>query len=145
MRDHGQKSKKTWQIRFFRILTVIPKWCWNNCNITVISGEFHPKKPYSQLFFPQKKKFRPTSQNGRLSILRSNLRPLSGIENFFSQNLAYSYSFLGWNLPGIAMLSESLNNYFGITVTSRKNYEKFGFFDFCLWFRNSDGIIATLR
>ena len=50
----------------------------------VISGEFHAKKHYDQLFFPQKKKkFRPTSQNGRLSVLRSNLRPLSGIENFF--------------------------------------------------------------
>ena len=49
----------------------------------VISGEFHAKKHYDQLFFPQKKKFRPTSQNGRLSILRPNLRPLPGIENFF--------------------------------------------------------------
>ena len=50
----------------------------------VVSGKFHPEKRYGQLFFPQKKKFRPTSQNGRLSILRSNLRPLSVIENFFS-------------------------------------------------------------
>ena len=32
----------------------------------VISGKFHPKKHYDQLFFPQKKKkFRTTSQNGR--------------------------------------------------------------------------------
>ena len=49
----------------------------------VISGEFHAKKHYDQLFFPEKKKFRQTSQNGRFSILRPNLRPLSGIENFF--------------------------------------------------------------
>ena len=64
-RDHGEKSKQRWKIPFFRILTVIPKWSWNDCNITVISGKFHPKKHYSQLYFTQKKKFRPTSQNGR--------------------------------------------------------------------------------
>ena len=61
----------------------------------VISGEFHAKKHYDQLFFPQKKKFRPTSQNGRFPILRPNLRHLTEIENFFFQNLIYSYSFLG--------------------------------------------------
>ena len=55
------------------------------------------------------------------------------------------YSFLWWNLPGITMSSESLHNYFGITVKSRKNNEKFGFFDFCLWSRNNVGIITTLR
>ena len=64
---------------------------------------------------------------------------------FFSQNLTFSYSFLGWNLPGITMSSESLHNYFGITVKSRKNDEKIGFFDFCLWTRNNVGIIATSR
>ena len=53
----------------------------------VISGKFHPEKHYGQLFFPQKKKFRPTSQTDRFPILRPNLRPLSEIENFFSQNL----------------------------------------------------------
>ena len=32
----------------------------------VISGKFHAKKHYDQLLFPQKKKkFRPTSENGR--------------------------------------------------------------------------------
>ena len=102
----------------------------------VISGKFHAKKHY-QLFFHKKKKFRPTFQNGRLSILRPNLRPLSGIDNFFSQNLTYSYSFLGRNLPGITMSLESLHNYFGITVKSRKNDEKFGFFEFWLWSRNN--------
>ena len=30
-----------------------------------ISGKFHAKKQYDQFFFPQKKKFRPTSENGR--------------------------------------------------------------------------------
>ena len=64
---------------------------------------------------------------------------------FFSQNLTYSCSFLGWNLPGITMSLESLHNYFRITVKSRKNDEKFGFFDFCLWSRNNIEIIATLR
>ena len=72
--------------------------------------------------------FRQASQDGRFSILRPNLRPLSGIENFLFQNLAYSYSFLGWNLPGITMFSESLNNYFGITVKSRKNDKKIRYF-----------------
>ena len=112
----------------------------------VISGKFHSENHYGQLFFrKKKKKFRPTSQNGRFPILRPNLRPLSGIEKFFSPNITYSYSFLRWNLPGITMSLKSLNNYFGITSKSRKNDEKFVFFDFCLWFRNNDGIIATLR
>ena len=31
----------------------------------VISGKFHAKKQYDQRLFPQKKKFRPTSENGR--------------------------------------------------------------------------------
>ena len=64
---------------------------------------------------------------------------------FFSQNLTYSYSFLGWNLPGITMLLESLHNYFVITVKSRKNYEKFGFFEFRLWSRNNVEMLATSR
>ena len=37
---------------------------------------------------------------------------------------------MGWNLPGITMSSESLNNYFVITVKSRKTDEKIGFFEF---------------
>ena len=49
----------------------------------MISGKFHPEKYYGQLFFPQKKKIRPTSQNGRFPILRPNLKPLSEIEFFF--------------------------------------------------------------
>ena len=31
----------------------------------VISGKCHSKKHYDQLFFAQKKIFRPTSENGR--------------------------------------------------------------------------------
>ena len=71
--------------------------------------------------------------------------PLWESKIFFSQNLTYSYSFLGWNLPVITMSLASLHNYFVNMVKSRKNDGKFGFFDFCLWFRNNDGIIATLR
>ena len=96
-------------------------------------------------FFHKKKKFRPTSQNSRFPILRPNLRPLSGIENFFSQNLTYSYSFLGWNLPEMTMSLESLQNYFVITVKSRKNDKKFGFFEFWLWYRNNVEMIARSR
>ena len=43
------------------------------------------------------------------------------------------------------MSLESFHNYFGITVKSRKNDEKFGFFDFRLWCRNNVDIIATSR
>ena len=52
-------------------------------------------------FFPQNKKFRPTSHNGRFPILRPNLRPLSGIENIFSRNLVTRRAFWGkiyWEL-----------------------------------------------
>ena len=96
-------------------------------------------------FSRKKKKFRQTSQNGPFPILRPNLKPLLGIVIFFSQNLTYSYSFLGWNLRGITMSSESLHNYFGITVKRRKNDEKFGFFEFWLWSRNNVEMNATLR
>ena len=64
---------------------------------------------------------------------------------FFCQNLTYSYSFLGWNLPEITMSLVSLQNYFGITVKRRKNDEKLGFFEFWLWFRNNVEMITTLR
>ena len=60
---------------------------------------------------------------------------------FFSQNLTYKDSFLGGNLPGITMAYDSLHNYFGITVKSRKNNKKFGFFEFWLWCRNNIRII----
>ena len=79
------------------------------------------------------------------AISRPNLRPLSGIKNFFSQNLTYSYSFLGWNLRGMTISLEWLHNYFGITVKSRKIYEKFGFFEFWQWYRNNVEMIARSR
>ena len=126
-------------------------WLWSRNNVEIIATlrespvNFTQKNTMINFFSTKKKKFRPTSLNGRFPILRPNLRPLSRIENFFSQNLAYSYSFLGWNLPGITMFSESFNNYFGITVKSRKNNEKFGFFEFWLWSGNNVEIIATLR
>ena len=84
-------------------------WLWSRNNVEMSATlrwspvNFTPKNT-SQLFFSKKKKkFCPTSQNARFPILRPNLRPLSRIENFFSQNLTYSYSFLEWNLPGITM------------------------------------------
>ena len=112
-------------------------WLWSRNNDGMIATSrssavnFTPKNPIVNFFVKKKKKIRPTSQNGRLSILRSNLRSLSVIESFFSPNLTYSCSFLGWKIPGITMFSESLNNYFGITVKSRKNDKKFGVFNFC--------------
>ena len=54
-----------------------------------------PKNTMINFFFQKKNKFRQTSQTGRFSILRPNLRPLSRIENFFTQNLTYSYRFWG--------------------------------------------------
>ena len=112
----------------------------------VISGKLHAKKHYDQLFFPQKKKFRPTSDNGRFRDFETELEtPFGNEQFFFSQNLTYSYSFLGRNLPGITMFSESLNKYFVITVKSRKNNQKFSFVKFWLWRRNNDEMIATSR
>ena len=93
----------------------------------------------------EKKKIPSDIPKWSFSRFWDNVKPLSGNGNFFSQNLTYLHSFLGWNLPGITMSLESLHNYFGITVKSRKNNEKFGFFDFCLWSRNNVGIIVTLR
>ena len=59
---------------------IMLKWLQHHSNLKWIT----PKKHYDQLFFPEKKKkFRQTSQNGRFSILKPNLRPLSRIENFF--------------------------------------------------------------
>ena len=71
--------------------------------------------------------------------------PFRESKMFFSPNLTYSYSFLRWNLPGITMSLESLHNYFRITLESRKNNEKVGFFEFCVWSRNNVRIVATLR
>ena len=44
----------------------------NNCNITVIYGKFHSKKRYDNLSFEKKKKkFRPTSKNGRFRYFQT--------------------------------------------------------------------------
>ena len=71
--------------------------------------------------------------------------PFQESKIFFSQNLTYSYSFLGWNLPRISMSLDSLHNYYGITYKNRKNDETFGFLEFWLWSRNDVEMIATLR
>ena len=110
----------------------------------VISGKFHGKKHYVQLFFPQNKN---SAQHPKIFVCRfwdRTWNPFRESKIFFFQNLTYSYNFLGWNLPEITMSLESLDNYFGITVKSRKNDEKFGFVDVCLWCRNNVGIITTL-
>ena len=112
----------------------------------VISGKFHAKKHYDQLFFPQKKKI--SSDIPKWSFSRFWDRtwdPFRESTIFFSQNLTYSYSFLGRNLPGITISLDSLHNYSGITVKSRKNNEKFGFSEFWLWSRNNVEMIATSR
>ena len=49
----------------------------------VISGEFHAKKHYDQLFFPQKKKFRPTSENGRFRDFETEPETPFGNRKFF--------------------------------------------------------------
>ena len=52
----------------------------------VISGKFHAKKHYDQLFFPQKKKFRPTSQNGRFRDFETESEtPFENRQFFFSK------------------------------------------------------------
>ena len=97
-------------------------------------------------FFIHKKKI--SVRHRKLVVFRFWDRtwdPFRESKIFFSQNLTSSYSFSGWNLPGITMSFESLHNYFGITVKGRKNNVKFGFFEFCLWSRNNVGIVATLR
>ena len=62
-------------------------WFRNNDGVIATLREypvnFTPKNPIYNFFFHKKKKFRPTSQTGHLSILSSNLRPLSEIEIFF--------------------------------------------------------------
>ena len=81
----GIRSKvgKTMKNSVFRLLSVIPKYCWNNSNITVMSSEFHPKKYYANLSFPQKKNSVRHPKMVVFASLRPNLRPLSGIEILF--------------------------------------------------------------
>ena len=91
------KSRKNDEkIGYFRLLSVILKECWNNCNITVIFGKFHPKKHYDKLSFEKKKKI--PSDIPKWSSWRFWDRtwdPFRETTIFFSQNLTYSYSFLG--------------------------------------------------
>ena len=54
------------------------------------------------------------------AILRPNLRPLSGIKSFFSQNLSYSYSFCG----EIYRELPSHRNHYIIISGSRSKVEK---------------------
>ena len=125
-------------------------WLWSRKKVEMIATvrqspvNFTPKNTIVN-FFSHKKKIRPTSQMVVFRFWERTWDPFGGSKIFFSENLTYSYSFLGWNLPGITMSSESLHNYFGIMVKRRKNHEKFGFFEFWLWSRNYVETTATLR
>ena len=125
------------------------QWSRNNVGIIVTLWwspvNFTPKNTMINFFFHKKKNSVRHPKMFVFAILRPNLRPLSGIENFFFSNLTYSYSFSGWNLPGITMALDSLHHSFGIMVKSRKNNEKFDFSEFWLCCRNNDEMIATSR
>ena len=49
----------------------------------VISGKFYAKKHYDQLFFAQKKKFRPTSENVRFRDFETETETPFGNRKFF--------------------------------------------------------------
>ena len=123
---------------------------WSRKNVEIIATlrwspvNFTPKNTMVNFFFQKKKK--KSVQHPKMVVFRLYDRtwdPFRESKILFFQNLTYSYSFLRWNLPEITMSSESLHNFFGITVKSRTNDEKFGFFKFWLWSRNNVGIIAT--
>ena len=126
-------------------------WLWSRNNVEMIATlrwstvNFTPKNTMINFFFPQKKKIPSDIPKCSFSDFETEPETPFANRNFFSQKLTYSYSFLGWNLPGITMAFDSLHNYFGITVKSRKNDEKFGFFEFWLWSRNNVEMIARLR
>ena len=126
-------------------------WLWSRNNVGITATlwlspvNFIPKNTMVNFFFHKKKK--KFVRHPKMVVFRFWDRtwdPFREPKFFFSQNLTYSCSFLGWNLPGITMSLKSLHNYFVITVKSRKNDEKIGFYDFWLWSRNNVGIIATL-
>ena len=105
-----------------------------------------PKNTMINFLFPKKKKIPSDIPIWSFSRFWDRTwDPFRKSKIFFSQNFTYSYRFLGWNSPGITMSSQSLHNYFGITVKSRKNDEKFGFFEFWLWSRNNFEMFATSR
>ena len=121
---------------------IMLKWLQHHDNLLWIPLQ---KKLWST-FFSRKKK--NSVRHPRLVVFRFWDRtwdPFWESKIFFSKNLTYSYSFMGWNLPRITMSSESLHNYFRITVKSRKNDEKFGFFEFWLWSQNNVEMTATSR
>ena len=137
------KIEKTMKNLFFSNFAcdseIMLKWLQHHGSLHQIS----PQKTLRSTFFFTKKN---SVRHPKMVVFRfweRTWNPLRESKIFFSHNLTYSYSLLGCNLPGITMSLESLHNYFGITVKSRKNDEKFGFFDFCLWSRNNVGIIAT--
>ena len=125
-------------------------WLWSRNNVEMIATlryypvNFTPKNTMTSFISHKKKKNPSVIPKWSFSDFVTETEALSGIENVYFSNLTYSYSVLGWNLPGITMPLESLHNYYGITVHNRKNDEKIGFFEFWLWFRNNVGIIATL-
>ena len=140
------KSRKTMKKLVYSTFVCDPeialKWLQDHGNLQWIS----PQKTLWSPFFPRKK--RNSVRHPKMVVYRfwdRSWDPFRESKIFFSQNLTYSSSFLGWNLPGITMSLESLHNYFGITVKSRKNDKKFGLFEFWLWSRNKDKMIATLR
>ena len=49
----------------------------------VISGKYHAKKHYDQLFFPLKKKYCPTSLNGRFRDFETEPETPFGNRQFF--------------------------------------------------------------
>ena len=121
---------------------IMLKWLQHHDNLLWIP----PQKKLWSTFFSRKKK--NSVRHPRLVVFRfwdRNWDPFWESKIFFSQNLTYSYSFMGWNLPGITMSSESLHNYFRITVKSRKNDKKFGFLEFWLWSRKNVEMIASSR
>ena len=118
------------------------KWLQHHGNLQWIP----PQKTLWSTFFSRKKK--NSVRDPKLVVFRFWDRtwdPFRESKFFFSQNLTYSYSFIGWNLPGSNRSLESLRHYFGITVKSRKNDEKFGFFEFWLWSQHNVKMIATSR
>ena len=120
---------------------IMLKWLQHHGNLQWIP----PQKTLWLTFFSRKKKNPSDIPKWSFSDFKTEPETPFGNRKFFSQNLTYSYSFLGWSLPEITMSLESLNNYFGITVKSRKNDEKFGVVEFWLWSRNNVEMIATLR
>ena len=114
-------------------------WMWSRNKVEMIAilrlspVNFIPKKTMVNFFFDKKKNSVPHPKMVVFRFWERTWDPFRISKIFFSQNLTYSYSFLGWNLPGITMSLESLHNYFVITVKSRKNDKKFGFFEFWQW------------